>query len=527
MTALYGYQNKPFISSINPLAFAYIRFSSKRQELGNSVSRQMEAATKWCQYNNIELSEVTFEELGISAFKEGGKRPGLADMIDCIKKGIIPTGSYVLLENSDRLSRRGFKVALDLVHEMVSLGVYIVTLSNGQIFSKDNITELSAMLPLLLDADRGRAESVRKSNLIKSAKKGIRESRAKKGKLPFWLTNNDGNLELNEHTVKVEKMIELRLQNWSAQRIAKYLNEHNMLTARETTWAAISISATLKNRLLYGCKEYTEVIDGKMVPIEQVDNWAPAICTKKVWQSFQQKKRAGTGSLTRQSYFSGILRCPKCMGAMQQRKQYHKDKVYAYRRCLNSIEGRCDVRGNFKEVDLVVKEALIHLKVVEFNDSEANNDVETLRALEAKLDSLNMSKQYITSPVAIGKMYEDIAITEQEIAELKAKMEVEQSSNKAIRYRPIFDMPVLEGNAELKRIIAFIKMWKLNDKQDKYKVQYHNGHHHTFVVSHTRGGNTTNSKWKIKFSSDTVKFKNWLNDFVQDDKNNSLEEEYM
>lgn len=53
------------------LAVLYVRFSTKKQEAGDSQRRQIESAEQWCERNNAELSAQTYEDLGVSAFKEG------------------------------------------------------------------------------------------------------------------------------------------------------------------------------------------------------------------------------------------------------------------------------------------------------------------------------------------------------------------------------------------------------------------------------------------------------------------------
>ena len=494
----------------NRIAFPYIRFSSKQQELGDSVKRQMETAENWCRNNNVELSSLSFEDLGVSAFKEGGKRPALADMVDCIKRGVIPKGSYILLENSDRLSRRGFKVALDLVHELVNLDVYIVTLSNGQIFDKNSTTELSSMLPLLLDADRGRAKSERKSNLIKAAKKSLRESRTVKGKLPFWIDAKNGEAVLNEHVSTIEKIIELKLQGQSAQRIARYLNDESngVQHPNGKKWAAISITATIKNKLLYGCKEYMSLIDGKSVPVEQVENWCPPVCSKREWEAIQPVKRSN-GTISRIGPFTGLLRCPSCGGSLQHRKQYYNDTVYLYRRCLFSIEGRCSNKTSFKEPDAVLKQALRSLKVIDLKSSDKNDDADRLMALENKYELLNASKEYVKSPVALGNLYNDLSILGDEIHALKDMMTLSNAQNRRVNFIDLFELSDSEANVELKKIIKKIEFIKLESGVDRVKILYHNGLLHQFIVRHKRGGNTTTSKWQIVFNSDSTKIKTY------------------
>ncbi|WP_241172167.1 recombinase family protein [Serratia marcescens] len=76
----------------NGIAYSYVRFSSKRQELGDSLRRQTEMAEEYAIKNGLKLSSKNFQDLGISAFREG-KRASLVDMLAAIEEGQITAGS--------------------------------------------------------------------------------------------------------------------------------------------------------------------------------------------------------------------------------------------------------------------------------------------------------------------------------------------------------------------------------------------------------------------------------------------------
>src|SRR6516225_4808737 len=51
-------------------AFSYVRFSSKKQEQGDSRRRQTDGrAAAYCKRRGWALSPQTYEDLGVSAFK--------------------------------------------------------------------------------------------------------------------------------------------------------------------------------------------------------------------------------------------------------------------------------------------------------------------------------------------------------------------------------------------------------------------------------------------------------------------------
>lgn len=70
------------------IAYLYARFSTAKQEHGDSLERQTQIAKEWCHQHHVELSDKTFEDLGVSAFKEVTK-PALSDFIIAVKSNRI------------------------------------------------------------------------------------------------------------------------------------------------------------------------------------------------------------------------------------------------------------------------------------------------------------------------------------------------------------------------------------------------------------------------------------------------------
>ena len=91
-----------------PLAYSYIRFSTKEQAKGHSLKRQTELREAYLSKRpDLTLdTSLTLEDLGVSAFKGANSDEGqLGAFIRAIESGIIPRGSYLLIESLDRLSR--------------------------------------------------------------------------------------------------------------------------------------------------------------------------------------------------------------------------------------------------------------------------------------------------------------------------------------------------------------------------------------------------------------------------------------
>ncbi|WP_051867741.1 recombinase family protein [Vibrio sp. ER1A] len=485
-------------------AYLYIRFSSKRQELGDSVKRQIERAEHFCRYNNLELSTQSFEDLGISAFKEGGKRPALADLIDCVKSGKIEEGSYILFEDTDRLSRRGFKTALDLTHELVECGVFMVTMGNGQIYDKQNIQNLSSTLPLLLDADRAHLESQRKSVLIKSAKRSIRESRVIKGKQPFWITIEDGVPVLNDKAEVAVKMIDYRLEGFSAQKIAKLLNQEGYKSPTGKQIGAALVKISIANSALYGAKTYFDSTNGMKV-IEIVEDLYPPLCTKLVWNSLQYNKGTNQrGRTSKQAPFSKLFKCWKCGSALTTRSATRNNKKYSYRRCIGSLEGRCDQSNNYRDVDQIMLEQLSHLQYKKMTHKHTECDDVSL--YQDKMVSLNQAKELLLSnPVALAGIYEDIVKTQQLLEEAIAKRDTLSNQPNEVDFEYIANLQdTSQQNQLLRRIIDKITFKKLSKWNCRAEVFFKNGHKISFVIKYGW------YDYDVVFKSDTAKVGKWI-----------------
>ena len=88
---------------MKPRLFSYVRFSSGKQSTGQSVERQLETAQRIANQYDLELDTLSFKDLGVSAFKGKNAAQGnLREFIYQIGKR-VPVGSWLVVENLDRL----------------------------------------------------------------------------------------------------------------------------------------------------------------------------------------------------------------------------------------------------------------------------------------------------------------------------------------------------------------------------------------------------------------------------------------
>src|ERR1035437_68430 len=103
--------------------FSYLRFSSKPQELGASKARQLAMSEKWAAEKGLTI-ETHYEDLGVSAFKGKHRTEGnLAGFLTAVKTGKIESGSTLLIESIDRLSREEVGKALRFFMDIIDAGI--------------------------------------------------------------------------------------------------------------------------------------------------------------------------------------------------------------------------------------------------------------------------------------------------------------------------------------------------------------------------------------------------------------------
>jgi hypothetical protein len=245
-------------------AFSHIRFSHPDQAKGDSVRRQTEKTEAWCQRNNAKLdTSVDINDLGVSAFKKGRGRarakveekwaalPELAATVNPDRRGLmaflemirlrkVPRGSYLILENLDRLSREDCVPAMHLLLSILSAGVRVVQLSPVEqvLTHKSDAFEI---MRAVMELSRGNGESAIKSERVGSAWAEKRR-RARAGEhqketkrmgagcrvltrhLPEWIEERGGQaVEIPERAAVVKRIFALARDGYGCGRIVAKL----------------------------------------------------------------------------------------------------------------------------------------------------------------------------------------------------------------------------------------------------------------------------------------------------------------
>jgi DNA invertase Pin-like site-specific DNA recombinase len=300
-------------SLTDPLAYSYIRFSTPDQLKGDSLRRQLEGTAEWCKRNNVRLdTSLTLKDLGVSAFR--GKHHEddqhcLGQFLKAVNQGKVPAGSFLVIENLDRLSREEEVPACHLLTSILVAGVKVVQLSPYEMVltKKSNGWEL---MRAVMELSRGHGESERKSDLNGKAWHAKREAaRAKRkqpprrrdgritetmtSQLPAWCQEVDGVACLiPERAVAVRRIYALAGEGLGAALIVQALNrEGHTPFGPSGEWSRAYVRLILRdNRAMGECQPR----DRNRRPTgDPIPGYFPKCVEEAEWQRAQGAKGRG------------------------------------------------------------------------------------------------------------------------------------------------------------------------------------------------------------------------------------------
>jgi DNA invertase Pin-like site-specific DNA recombinase len=302
------------------VAYSYVRFSHPDQAKGDSLRRQTEAAAAWCGRNNVALdTTTTFRDLGRSAYtgahRTNPDRHALAAFLKLVEAGKVPRGSFLIIENLDRLSREHIQPALLLALNLLQAGIRIVQLSPAEMVFDDRSDTMPVMM-MMMELSRGHGESAIKSDRCGKAW-AQKRNRAREGKevmthsLPAWVEDRGGKLRLvPARAAVVRRIFRLAADGYGVTAIVKKLTTDKVPPFGPSgRWARSYIAIILKDRRAVGeCRPKSR--HGAQDPIP---NYFPAAVTEEEYLAARAgaaQRRNRPGRMTKRgdiNIFAGIV----------------------------------------------------------------------------------------------------------------------------------------------------------------------------------------------------------------------------
>lgn len=336
-----------------PKAYSYIRMSRPEQLRGDSLRRQREAADAWAAARGVTVDD-TIQDLGVSAFRGKNRTEGaLAAFLKLVEDGAVEPGSYLIVESLDRLSREAVIDALPRFIDLIKAGVVVVTLLDGQEYSREKLTK--DWTPLILSLAvmaRAHEESRTKATRVGEAWAKKRANAAAgtvlTSRVPAWLEVRDGAIMVMPDRVEVVRRIFRETVDGHGRRaIVRRLNQEGVPTFQgRKGWQPSTVAKILRNRSVMGEFQAFRSDDKGVRRVEgaPLAGYFPTIVSEADFLRAGLAMRSrGTAPGRRgegiTNLFPGLVRCAACGSAMQIENKGRPPKGARYFACSNARRG--------------------------------------------------------------------------------------------------------------------------------------------------------------------------------------------
>lgn len=414
-------------------AYSYIRFSTVIQKEGDSERRQKELVEKYLKdHPNLTLdTTLNMQDSGLSAYHGVNRTKGaLGAFLKLVENGKIEKGSFLLVENLDRLSRQEVLEALNQFTSIIQAGIKIVTLQDGIEYTQESINaNFGQLLMSIVYMSQAHQESEKKSLRLKASWESKRQNTTNgKGKLtgrvPQWIkVKDDKSFELIPDVCEtIKSMFLKKLSGKGDEKIVQEINITDGVwqppkSKRNKTggWKKSTVSKILTNRQLIGEYQPCKMVDGKRQETgEVIENYFPkAIEDESLFFRVQAlistnshlKGNSGgkTGKVS--NVFTHVIQCGLCGGAMHYIDKGQTSKGGQYLECASARNKLgCTAKAvryeeffdvffdNLNELDInqiIPEEEESKLRIIEINKIIEGNKGQILRLEKRMANTAN------------------------------------------------------------------------------------------------------------------------------------------
>ncbi|MEQ8819424.1 MAG: recombinase family protein [Sumerlaeia bacterium] len=433
------------------VAYSYTRYSSGKQEVGSSEDRQIEKARDWAARKGVRLVEE-FIDRKKPGFDGSNKRGELGRFLFDVKSGRIPSGSFLVIEAINRLTRENPYDAEQTVREVLDAGIILVILYREEIeVDQYKVRDPSNRVldQMRRDIELAHFQSAEKSRMgFTNWKLKVAQIQARvpiSSRCPGWL-KVQGQKKRNERIIVpgkyvlhperakiVKEIIALRKADrrreppkpvYGYTRIARELNKlgrkpfQAVYNGRPcTAWSDSSVKWILTHPALYGEYRFDRPVNGKTPP--PVAGYYPPLMKRGEWlklQSLSDKfRKTGGGRQIRETpnLFDGKIFCSRCKGAMHlvgegptDKYQYRRYRCHQYSRKaqitgLKTPGQACD--NHFMPQQALVEGLVLFYLFREIDAQDLAPERPDTRPLEEQLDRLTSRRTELDDDIALGK----------------------------------------------------------------------------------------------------------------------------
>lgn len=437
--------------------YNYVRFSSAAQAAGDSLRRQTEGAEKWAKEHGYTIDDtLQLDDKGVSAFKGKNASEGaLSRFMEAIQKGKVPTGSVLIVESLDRLSRENPSSAQYLFLQIIVAGIEIVSLLDGQRYTKD--MKLGQIITSSAAFSTANEESSKKSNRVGAAwsekrKEAITNKVAMTARLPKWLELDEQRkiVAIPDRAKLVKRIFKMTIAGYGTGSIASKFTEEGIepwgqprkknAVRKTPIWHTSYIRKIQKNESVTG--KFTPSHDlggGERVGVEEIPDYFPRIISDSEFQEAQlkmsSKKTAGgkTGKVS--NLFTHRVKCAYCGGPVVFANHGGNSQHLV---CDNARRGKCTEKYTsirYKAFESAVLEYCSEINLQDIlapdNTTELIEATRILAETTAQINHKKNTVQFLLEAITSAEEIASVSVltkrmdaTSREIAELDRQIEV-------------------------------------------------------------------------------------------------------
>ncbi|HDY7891530.1 TPA: recombinase family protein [Vibrio vulnificus] len=499
-------------------AYSYIRFSSAIQAKGDSLRRQTQLAQDYCLKHSLTLSDQSFTDLGVSAFRSANTNEdnGLGQFIKALEQGVIPRGSLLLVESLDRLSRASVMTAMRQLFNIIEYGITVVTLIDNRTYNSES--ETTDLIISLTVMERAHNESKTKSERLRAVwanKRANPHTTIRHSNTPFWLSLNDDKRTYSIIEPKadiVRRIFQMSIDGHGVISTCRILNEEGLKAPKGGTWATTSIKKILDSKAAIG--HHTHIINNK-VQLSTVPDFYPPIISEETYYLSQAKKkeRHKPDSAGRKSAFPNVLSQVAVCGSCGSHMLYDpKSPQWIYLTCREFKKNACTNKPlRIELINRFIIEQYLHPQHIEKHVDlvkKGSTSTDQINVIEGKIESakealkqlLTLSSDFSNSVIQdeIKTRSESIQSLEQQLEEAKA-LSVESITSIRMDFREACQLV-----ADALQVQVFDKKPATLSKKELFKVR----------VKLNRSLKKTFSEVRVSHCPETKKARITANDFV-------------
>lgn len=520
-----------------PTAYSYLRFSSPQQATGDSIRRQTVARDKWlADHPGVTLdASLVMTDAGRSGYRrKDWDAYALAAFVEAIKSERVAKGSYLLVENLDRLSRENAGEATELFLSIVNKGIVIVQLAPVVVEFKRPV-DMTSLMFAIVELSRGHSESAIKSERGRASwgrKQREAGQRLVTRRLPGWISYRDGKLALNEHAATVRRIFAMARDGQGTPAIALKLNADSVPTLGRKTfrglpvkWSGANVWHILTSTAAIG--EYVPYRRRGLRAMPGVANYYPAVVDEPAFRavraSITTRGRVGRGRKGKYvNLFSGLIRDARDGGSLTYWTNGGHPAVLIP---VNAKEGKGTPWASFPAAmfDAAVIALMREVNAKDIAGETNASKVSTLREQRDEVDALiakwsaQMDNAAIVDTVA-AKLTE-LNVKRKVVADELAEAEYEDSVPIAEawrEYRTLADVLEKDNSSEtrakvraaLRRCIEsvtclIVSVQGTRTKVAAVRVQFRSGAHREYLITaRSACGNRREASWAAESFAD-------------------------